>query len=134
MANLSRNIAILWMWIKVRTLKLLFLCVGIPLGFCMITWEVIRGQSSLGEYINLFSPYEWQYIFGNGIECYVGCRYWITGVKRPNAELPPYTYWTDFEEIGCLFIDDAVAINMIYGGNLTKNPRGKGKKNNNADK
>jgi hypothetical protein len=127
---LKRQLAIAGFHTRVYLAKTFIYALAMPILMVMIPLWIMRDEAEWKDFRALFNPTEWHECLGEICEAFVGCRWYIIGGKAIDQnKFLPYTYY-DCEDdlLCCLFLDDAVTMNMLFGGRLTKSPFSKAEK------
>lgn len=117
---MKKALAIAFFHLKVIVIKLLVVLVALPLGVVLTLFWMTRGESDIHDFMALFNPIEWSDTFEDTIEKFFGCRWFVCGARYGPA-LPPYAFW-DYETKAfcCLWLEDAVMLNLKCGGTLSR--------------
>jgi hypothetical protein len=118
-----RLVQILGFEFRVIVTKIFFVIVTLLLAFIVGPLWLLADKLDVRDIFTVIDPREWDHIWDDSVEAMAGCR-WI--VKEcsyspwtEGSPLPPYVYYdSDTKGLCALFIEDAIMLNMIYGGTL----------------
>lgn len=105
---------------KVFLANALIVGIAIPVFSVVIPYWIWKGESDWAEFRMVFKRSTWRDTFGDITNCHIGSKYFIVGAKNiDHDKFLPYV-WYDGEDkmVCCLFLDDAVAMNLMFGGTL----------------
>jgi hypothetical protein len=113
---------IAWFRLRCAAMRLVAFCIAFPVGLVIVPFLIIQKKADFTAFTSMFSPREWNDMFGNGPEI-SSSYFWVLGSdysqNDPLPELPPNCwYHATNRVVACLAFEDAAWVRLRFNGTI----------------